>query len=59
MVDLRETDHNIVYRTVTASEVSGNVNDSDNNIDLNRVDVGALFNSDSESDFDGFIFNVT
>ena len=41
------------------SEVSGNVNDSDNNIDLNRVDVGALFNSDSESDFDGFIFNVT
>ena len=56
MVDLRETDHNIVYRTVTASEVSGNVNDSDNNIDLNRVDVGALFNSDSESDFDGFYF---
>ena len=41
------------------SEVSGNVDDSDNNIDLNRVDVGALFNSDSESDFDGFIFNVT
>ena len=38
------------------SEVSGNVDDSDNNIDLNRVDVGALFNSDSESDFDGFYF---